>query len=95
MLPVDAFMVVLLLLELEDVLHEELLQVFVRKVNAKLFEAVVVKVLEAKDVQHTDCASCRRFRFVDRLIDLLHDQHEQTAVDALHERIPHVHRLIA
>uniref|UniRef100_A0A2M4B0Z9 Putative secreted protein n=1 Tax=Anopheles triannulatus TaxID=58253 RepID=A0A2M4B0Z9_9DIPT len=95
MLPVDALVVVLLLLQLEDVLHEELLQVFVRKVNAKLLEAVVVKVLEAKDVQHTDRAACRRFRFVDRLIDLLHDQHEQPPVDALHERIPHVHRLIA
>uniref|UniRef100_A0A182KIA5 Uncharacterized protein n=1 Tax=Anopheles christyi TaxID=43041 RepID=A0A182KIA5_9DIPT len=94
-LPVDALVIVLLLLELEDVLYEKLLQIFVRKVNAKLLKAVVIEVLEPEDIQHTDGTARRRFRFVDGLIDLLHDQHKQTTVDALHERVPHIHRLVA
>lgn len=39
MLPVDVLQVVLLLLQLEDVTHKELLQVFVGKVDAQLLEA--------------------------------------------------------
>lgn len=38
MLPVDVLQVVLLLLQLEDVTDEELLQVLVGEVDAKLFE---------------------------------------------------------
>ena len=38
-LPVDVFQVVLLLLQLEDVTHEELLQVLVGEVDAQLLEA--------------------------------------------------------
>lgn len=38
-LPVDVFQVVLLLLQLEDVTHEELLQVLVGEIDAELLEA--------------------------------------------------------
>ena len=51
LLPVDALLVVLLLLHLEDVRHEELLKVFVGVVDAELLEAVRVKVLKAEDVE--------------------------------------------
>src|SRR6218665_476122 len=53
-LPLDALSHVLLLLELEDVLVEVVVQALVRVVDAELFEAVALKILEAKDVQHTD-----------------------------------------
>ena len=56
LLPVDALLVVLLLLHLEDVRHEELLQVLVGVVDAELLEAVRVKVLKAKDVEDPNCA---------------------------------------
>mmetsp|Transcript_10868 Transcript_10868/g.23091 ORF Transcript_10868/g.23091 Transcript_10868/m.23091 type:complete len:249 (-) Transcript_10868:63-809(-) len=39
------------LLRLEDLLHEELLQAFVRQVDAHLFETVELQPLEAVDVQ--------------------------------------------
>lgn len=38
-LPVDVLQVVLLLLQLEDMTHEKLLQVFIGKVDAKLLKA--------------------------------------------------------
>src|SRR6218665_575840 len=53
-LPLDALSHVLLLLELEDVLVEVVVQALVRVVDAELFEAVALKILEAEDVQHTD-----------------------------------------
>ena len=56
LLPVDALLVVLLLLHLEDVRHEELLQVLVGVVDAELLEAVRVKVLKAEDVEDPNCA---------------------------------------
>ena len=56
LLPVDALLVVLLLLHLEDVRHKELLEVLVGVVDAELLEAVEVKVLEAKDVEDPNCA---------------------------------------
>lgn len=39
-LPADVLQVVLLLLQLEDVLHKELLQVLVGKVDTELFETI-------------------------------------------------------
>ena len=66
LLPVDALLVVLLLLHLEDVRHEELLKVLVGVVDAELLEAVRVKVLEAKDVEDPNCAlGALGFRFED------------------------------
>ena len=52
--PVDGLEVVLLLLQLEDVLHEELLQVLVGEVDAELLERVRLEVLEAENVQDPD-----------------------------------------
>ena len=54
LLPVDPLLVVLLLLHLEDVRHEELLKVLVGVVDAELLEAVGVKVLKAEDVKDPD-----------------------------------------
>ena len=45
---------VVYLLELEDVLVEVVLESLVGEVDAELFKAVVLVVLKAKDVQHTD-----------------------------------------
>lgn len=53
-LPVDGLIVVLFLFQFEDVLHEELLQILVRIVDAELFERVRVEVLETEDVQDSD-----------------------------------------
>ena len=42
------------LFELEDVLVEVMLETFVGKVDAELFEAVVLIVLETKNVKHSN-----------------------------------------
>lgn len=42
------------LFQFEDVLVEVMLESFVRKVNAELFETVVLIILKAKDVQDAD-----------------------------------------
>jgi hypothetical protein len=54
-----ALVAVLRHLQLEHVLVERLLQALVGGVDAKLLEAVVLKGLEAKDVQHGDGLACR------------------------------------
>ena len=52
--PFDSFSVVLLLLLLEDELDEQLLELFVAIIYAELLERVVIKNLEAVNVQDTD-----------------------------------------
>ena len=96
MLPVDGLQVVLLLLHLEDVLHEELLQVLVGVVDAELLEAVRVEVLEAEDVKDPDGALVTELELLleDGGVDLLHDQDEQAAVDSFSEGIPNILGLI-
>ena len=96
MLPVDGLQVVLLLLHLEDVLHEELLQVLVGVVDAELLEAVRVEVLEAEDVEDPDGALVTELELLleDGGVDLLHDQDEQAAVDPFSEGIPNILGLI-
>ena len=91
-LPVDRLVVVLLLLHLEDVLHEELLQVLVGEVDAKLLEAVCVEVLEAKDVKHSYCTFVIEFdvRLVYCSIYLLHNEDKQTAVNAFGKGVTNV-----
>lgn len=42
------------LFNLEDVLVEVMLETFIGKVDAELFEAVVLVVLETKNVQHSN-----------------------------------------
>lgn len=51
-LPVDVLQVVLLLLQLEDMSHKELLQVFVGKVDAKLLEATRTRTCLSYDLLH-------------------------------------------
>ena len=96
MLPVDGLEVVLLLLHLEDVLHEELLQVLVGVVDAELLEAVRVKVLEAEDVEDPDGALVTELELLleDGGVDLLHDQDEQAAVDSFSEGITNILGLV-
>ena len=61
---VDLLLLVALLLELERVVVKVLLQLLVGKVDAQLLEAVLLKDLEAKDIQHTNvtvvatCVGC-------------------------------------
>jgi len=43
------------------VLHKELLQVFVGEVDAKLLETVGVEILEAENIEHTDCTFVTEF----------------------------------
>lgn len=93
-LPIDALVIVFLLLQFENVLHEELLQILVREIDAKLFEAVVVEILKAENVQHSDGITRRRPWLVDCGIYLLDDQYEEAAVDTFDECIAHIHRLI-
>ena len=52
--PVDGLEVVFLLLQLEDVLHKELLEVFIGKVDAELLEGVADKIFETENVEHSD-----------------------------------------
>ena len=96
MLPVDGLQVVLLLLHLEDVLHEELLQVLVGVVDAELLEAVRVEVLEAEDVKDPDGALVTELELLleDGGVDLLHDQDEQAAVDSFSEGITNILGLV-
>ena len=58
--PVDAFRVVLHLLELEDVVVEQALELLVRKVDAELLERILLEDLEAEDVQNADKVLRRR-----------------------------------
>ena len=89
--PIDGLQVVLLLLQLEDVLHEELLQVLVGKVDAELLERVGIEVLEAEYVENADGAVAPLAVGVGRVdqvlpedgsVDLAHDVDEEAAVDA-------------
>lgn len=98
-LPVDRFEVVLLLLQLEDVSHKELLQVLVRVVDAKLFEAVDVEVFETEDVQHSDrrpivATAARQLWLVDGRVDFVDNPDEHAPVDALDQGVADVDRLL-
>jgi len=49
--------VILGLLQLEDVVHEELLQIFVAVVDAELLKRVGLERLKAEDVQYSNAES--------------------------------------
>ena len=53
-LPIDVFVVVFLLFEFEDVMDEELLEILIGVVDAKLFETIPLEVLESEDVQDAE-----------------------------------------
>jgi len=48
------------LFKLEDVLVEVVLETFVSKVDAELFEAVVFIILKSKDIEHSNRQDLRR-----------------------------------
>lgn len=76
MLPVDALVIVLLLLQLEYMLNEELLEILVSIINTKLLEAVVVEVLEAEDIQYAYSTSRIILRSVYGLVNFLYNMYE-------------------
>ena len=87
-LPGHAFFHVQLLLRLENAREEELLQFFVGEVDAQLLERVMLKVLEAKDVEQTDVRQLAgSLRASDVRIDLGHDPVEHVHVNRLDERV--------
>ena len=53
-LPLNAFLLVLLLLQSEHMLVELLLQLLIGIIDAELLERVLCKDLESKDIQDTD-----------------------------------------
>ena len=70
--PVDSLFSVLFLFHLEDVLHKKLLKVFVCIINAELFKTVVLKILEAENVQNPDSTFVStNFSFENSSIDFL------------------------
>lgn len=75
-LPIYTLVVVFLLLELEYMLDEELLQILIRVVDAKLFEAVVTEIFETEYVQYAYGAPRRVLRPVNCFVYFLHDVHE-------------------
>lgn len=72
-LPINALVIVLLLLQLEYMLNEELLEVLVGVIDAELLEAVVIEVLEAEDVQHAYSTPGVVLRPVYGLVDFLYN----------------------
>ncbi len=92
LLDAQTLLLVQRLLLLEDALVEELLQLLVAVVDAKLFETVDGEVLEASDVQHADVVRRRLER--DALVDAVHDVVEQAAVDRLSQCVSRVVGLV-
>ena len=85
LLPVDALLVVLLLLELEDVLVKVELELLVGVVDAKLLKRVFHKVLETKDVEHTDEGVLAPL--ADRVVDRAQNERKHAAVKGLGESV--------
>lgn len=95
MLPINALVIVLLLFQLEYMLNEELLEIFVGIIDAKLLEAVVVEVLETEDVQHAYSTAGIVLRPVYGLVNFLYNMYEQSTIYALHKRISNIDRLLS
>ena len=80
----EVLLLVLVLLQLEDVVVEETLELFVRKVNAELLEGVLLENLEAEDVEDTNKPVSRALRD-QQAVDLLNQPREDEAVCVLDE----------
>lgn len=76
MLPIYPFMIVLLLLQFEYMLNEELLEVLVGIVNAKLFETIVIEILEAEDIQYAYSATGIVLRPIYGLVNFLYNMYK-------------------
>lgn len=95
MLPIDALVIVLLLLQLEYMLHEKLLQILVRIIDAELFEAIVIEVLKAEDIQYPYSTAGVVLRPVYGLVDFLYNVYKQSAIYAFDKRVSDIDRLIS
>ena len=62
-LPLDVFVVVFFLFEFEDMMNEELLEILIGIVDAQLFEAIPLEVLEPEDIQDAETEERERELF--------------------------------
>lgn len=87
--PLDALVLVLLLLLFKHYLDEQLLEFLVAIVDAELLKAVYAKHFKPVDVQHTDDCLDGVWRKVDdhRSIYTFHNQTKQTLINSLYERL--------
>lgn len=76
MLPVNALVIVLLLFQFEYMLNEKLLEILISIIDAELLEAVVVKVLEAEDIQYAYSTPGVILRPVYGLVNFLYNVYE-------------------
>jgi hypothetical protein len=79
--PVDLFLQVLLLFELEHVVIEELLQLFVGVIDANLLEAVLLEDFETSNIENADERVSTLL--VEDLVGTLDDPQEETTEDSL------------
>ena len=71
-LPADSLLAVLFLFHFEDMLHKELLEVFVCIIDTKLFKTVVLKILKSENIQNSDCTFVSaNFSFENCAVDFL------------------------
>lgn len=73
MLPIYAFVIVFFLFQFEYMLNEELLEILVGIVDAKLFETVMIEIFEAENIQYAYSASGIVLRPVYGLVNFLYD----------------------
>ena len=84
---------VLLLLRLEGELNENLLELLVTVVDAKLLERVLGQDFKAVDVEHTDDGTTTGVLGEDVLIDLLDDPGEEPVIGRLGQGVARVRGL--
>lgn len=94
MFPGYPFFVVVFLFHLKNVLNEELLEMFISVVDAKLLEAIIVEIFKSKNIQNADGVFRIDFRLEYRVVDLIHYHDKESAVDSFDKGISHLHRLI-
>ena len=87
--PLDSLVLVLLLFLFKHHLDEQLLELLVAIVDAKLLKAVNAKHFKTVDVQNADDTLDGMWCKVDdhRSIDTLHNQSKQTLINSLYERL--------
>ena len=94
-IPLNFLLCVLRLLQLENVLVEEVLQVLVGVVDTQLFEAILLEILEPKDVEDGDDVLdvLAGGLAADDLVQSGDEPGEQTGVKSLRHRITSVQSL--
>lgn len=85
--PLDTLLQVLLLLRLEGELDENLLQLLVTVVDAKLLKGVLGQDLKTVNIEDTDDGAATSILGVDVLVDLLDDPGEEPVVGGLGQGI--------